>query len=269
MKFLIRSLAFAGVLSATAVVFGQGRLIGITGTGVWEISMTDASRVQIATLTGSPGTIGELTYDWANDVMYMSSSSNQNLMTVNPDTGAWTVIGQYGLGSNPVMHGLEYHSGTGKLYAMSGGSSHGYHLYDINKTTGAATLIGTSPLTSFHNLGYDSINNIMYMTNSNTDSLYTLNLATGQPTLVGPLGTSTNPNGLAFNHHTGTMYLVDNSTNNLYTVNLQTGAATVVGNLGTSNFLSLAYYRPVPEPATLAALGLGAAILARRRRPKK
>jgi hypothetical protein len=268
MNLMMKTAAATALLTIAATASAQGRLIGITGTGIWEISMTDASRVQIGTLAGTPGTIGELTYDWAKDIMYMSSSSNQNLMTLNIFTSEWSVIGTYGLATNPVMHGLEYQSSTGKLYGMSGGSSHGYHLYEINKTTGAASFVGSTGLTSFHNLGYNSHNGVMYMTNSNTDSLYTINLATGAATLIGPLGTSTNPNSMAFNHHTGVMYMLDNSTNNLYTLSLTTGAATIVGNVGTSNFLSLAY-APVPEPGTMAALGLGAAALAVRRRRRK
>jgi hypothetical protein len=269
MRKIAQALFVASTLAMTPAVLAQGRLVVVTAiSGVqtlWEISMTDASRVQIATLPGAPGTIGELTYDWNNDVLYMASSSNQNLMTLDPFTGNWSVIGQYGLATNPVMHGLEYVSTTNTLYGHSGGSTHGYHLYNVNTTTGAASFIASSPLTSFHNLGYDSINNVMYMTNSNTDSLYTLNLATNQATLVGPLVNSTNPNGLAFNHHTGVMYLIDNSTNNLYTLNLQTGLATVVGNLGTSNFLSLAYI-PIPGPGALAIFGLAALGRSRRRR---
>jgi sugar lactone lactonase YvrE len=87
----------------------------------------------------------------------------------------------------------------------------------------------------------------MYATNSGTDSLYTMNLATGATTLVGPLSGPTNPNGLAFAPDTGTMYLVDNSTDTLYTINLTTGAAAVIGSTGTGNLLGLAYINgPVP-----------------------
>jgi len=142
------------------------------------------------------------------------------------------------------MHGLEYVPATDKLYGVS---SHNNGLYEIDKTTGAASLIGTSGLTSFTNLGWDSIAGVMYATNSGTDSLYTMNLATGATTLVGPLTGPTNPNGLAFDPDTGTMYLVDNSTDSFYTINLATGAATLIGSTGTGNLLGLAYINgPIP-----------------------
>jgi len=61
------------------------------------------------------------------------------------------------------------------------------------------------------------------------------------------------------------MYLVDNSTDNLYTINMGTGAATLIGSTGSGNLLGLAYVNPVPEPATMAVLGLGIAAMLRRR----
>lgn len=265
MKTIALILFTACVLVAAPAAHAQGRLVGITGTEIYEISMTDASRTQIGSVSGT-GIIGELSYDWNNDILYMVSSQNQNLMTLDIKTGDHTVIGQFGLGSNPIMHGMEYVPDTGKLYGHSGGSSHGYHLYDINPTTGAADFIATSAFTSFHNLGYNSHTGVMYMTNSNTDSLYTLDLATNEATLVGPLVNSTNPNGLAFNHHTGVMYLVDNSQNNLYTLDLDTGLATVVGNLGSSNFLSLAYIPLVPGPGGLLVFAVAGLAGSRRRR---
>jgi len=79
--------------------------------------------------------------------------------------------------------------------------------------------------------------------------------------LIGPLNGPTNPNGVAFNRDNGLMYMVDNSTDNLYTINLLTGAATLIGSTGSGNLLGLVYI-PVPEPASVALLGLGGAFLA-------
>jgi sugar lactone lactonase YvrE len=265
MRFVIQSLAVVSMLAVSSNVLAQGRLVGITGTGVYEISMTDGSVHQISTLAAGSGTIGGLAYDPSNNILYMVSSQNQNLMTLNPDTGSWSVIGSYGLGSNPIMQGLEFNPDTGHLYGHSAGSSHGFFLYDINVTTGNATNVGQSAFTSFHNLGYDSINHVMYMTNSNTENLYTLNLTNNVATVVGPLVNSTNPNGLAFNHDTGVMYMIDNSQDNLYTLDLQTGLATVVGSVGSSNFLSLVYI-PIPAPGGILAFGLAIIGMSRRRR---
>jgi DNA-binding beta-propeller fold protein YncE len=129
-------------------------------------------------------------------------------------------------------------------------------------------VVGSTGLpTSFLNLGYNSDTNVMYGTHTNTDSLYTVDRATGAATLIGPMTGTENPHGLAYNFNNDTMYLVDSNTDNLYTVNLQTGAVTIVGSTGAGNLLGLAFVPEIPEPSTLAAAGLlsGAALLRRRR----
>ena len=69
------------------------------------------------------------------------------------------------------------------------------------------------------------------MVDAGTDSLYTVDPATGAATLVGVLGTN-EPSGLA--SHAGTLYMVDLGTDSLYTVDPATGDATLVGVLGTN-----------------------------------
>ena len=101
------------------------------------------------------------------------------------------------LHSDVVMHGLEWDSSTGTLYAASSTPN---TFYTVNTSTGLATTVGSIGLTSFNNLGYNSDTDVMYLTNSNTDSFYTINRATGAPTLIGALGGPTNPNGLAYNY---------------------------------------------------------------------
>ncbi|MEZ5962293.1 MAG: hypothetical protein R3F56_00475 [Planctomycetota bacterium] len=203
-----------------------------------------------------------MAYDAATRTMYLTSTGNDSLYSLDLDTGTATLIGAYG-NSALVMHGLEFDSSTGQLYGVS---SHDNGLYSIDKVTGAATLIGTSGLTSFTNLCYDSRANIMWATNSGTDSFYRMDLTSGAATLVGALSGPTNPNGLAYDSDSDTVYLVDNSTDNLYTIDRVTGAASVVGSNGSGNLLGLAYlpqaqggavrFAHACGPTTIATLGL-------------
>ncbi len=247
----------AGPLTATA----QGQLYALDSSrALYVLDMNTGARTLVATVSANAGTAAGLCYNPANNIVYLTSTSNDSLYSVDLATGTATLIGLYG-DAAIVMHGLEFDDSTGTLYGVS---SHNNGLYTINPMTGAATLVGTSGLASFTNLGYNSITNQMFATNSGTDSFYAMNRATGATTLIGPLNGPTNPNGVAFNRDNGLMYLVDNSTDNLYTIDLATGVATVIGPTGAGNFLGLAYV-PVPEPAAVMLLGLGAAFLAARR----
>jgi hypothetical protein len=71
---------------------------------------------------------------------------------------------------------------------------------------------------------------ILYFTDTTTDELYTVNIATGALTLVGSTGGAF-LNGITYDWSNGTFYGV--SATDLYTVDVTTGATTLVGALGT------------------------------------
>jgi hypothetical protein len=89
----------------------------------------------------------------------------------------------------------------------------------------------------------------MYATNSGADSFYLMDRTTGATTLIGALGGSTNPNGLAYNPDNQQLYMVDNTQDRLYTIDLVSGAATEVGPTGTGNLLGLVW---IPSPPAFA-----------------
>jgi len=234
------SIAVVVVLAAAASAragTSNPHLVAIDSSRAYfEIDAATGAKTPLGTASASAGTTAGLAIGPSN-VVYLTSTGNDSLYTLDLPTGTATLVGAYG---DPaiVMHGLEYVPTTGTLY---GASSHNGGLYVINQSTGAATLVGTSGLTSFTNLGWHAASGVMYATNSGTDSLYTMDLATGAATLVGPLGGPTNPNGLAFHPGLGALFLVDNTTDTLYAINVSTGAATPIGSTGTGNLLGLAY----------------------------
>jgi len=253
----------AVALAMTGAAFAQGRLFAVASNRtLYDIDMMTGQANVIGQVSANAGTTGGLAYDASTGTMYLTSTSNDSLYTLDINTGAATLIGAYG-DSGIVMHGIEWDSSTGTLYGASGGGTTAGNFYTVSTSTGAATLVGSNGLTSFTNLGYNSTTDVMYATNSGTDSFYSVNRATGAATLIGPLLTSTNPNSLAYNAANGLMYMIDNTTDNLYTINLSTGEATVVGSVGSSNILGLVW---VPTPGAASLLGLGALGAARRRR---
>jgi hypothetical protein len=106
----------------------------------------------------------------------------------------------------------------------------------------AGTITNIASLSGIY-YGGDFANGIYYATTYNPSNLYTINLATGVPTLVGPLTGTTGyvPTSLAYKQSSGPMYLgAPNSSltsANLYTVNLTTGACSLVGPITNANAL--------------------------------
>jgi hypothetical protein len=227
--------------SLTTIVSAQGTLYmveTINPRSLYTLDRATGARTLVAPLSANTGAfVGAMTYDCATGTMYLSSTSNDTLMTLNLTTGEATVIGSF-VDLAVVMHGMEWDSSTGTLYGGSAGN-----LYTINTTTGAATLVGSSGAGSgILALGYHSGRDVMYATSASTDSLYTIDRSTGAATLVGPLGAgSTAPTGLAYVPANDTLYMIDNSSDQLYTVNIDTGAATAVGPIGGGNALTLAW----------------------------
>lgn len=190
---MLRRILFGvAVLVCSSPALAQHMVAIDSSRAVSEIDVATGAKTPISTASVGAGTTGGLALGAGNTV-YLTSTSNDSLYTLDVPTGNATLVGAYG-DAAIVMHGLEYVPATDTLYGLS---SHDNGLYQIDKTTGAASLVGTTGLTSFSNLGWNPNTGVMYLTNSGTDSLYTLNLATGAATLVGSTGTG-NLLGLVF-----------------------------------------------------------------------
>jgi hypothetical protein len=247
----------------------------------------------------------------ADDLYAVSGAGNSasTLYRLDPTTGA--VLETIGaLGINHVV-GLAYDPSTGTLYGHRNDVAAGEvgRLYTIDLTTGAATLVGITNITS-PDMTIDPSGQLfawMEFENSGAfqDDLYTINKITGAASRVGESGQATGATGLGFQGST----LFMKSGNTLFTVNPATGVATLVGTIsysggdtaldnsptfdssgagfgidrssgtsllvsinvsglsasvigdtGIANMAALAFAPSViPEPGTLALLGLGAA----------
>ena len=71
------------------------------------------------------------------------------------------------------------------LYMVDGRESNS--LFAVNRSTGAATLVGSHGISDMFGLSYDSTNDVLYG-NTGPGVIYTLNVATGAATLVGASG---------------------------------------------------------------------------------
>ncbi|GEM_PF-3293214 len=219
---------------------------------------------------------GGLAYDAATDTLYAtgaldSDTGTTRLFIINRFTGAVTPFPGMSPTINLTSGGLAINPVTGVMYATGGNGFQSDALFTIDKNTGAATLVGQCggqccvvPFgfnidgLGFHSDGTLFANGFTLSgtpVNGAYSLLFTLNLASGLATEVGPhgvnVGRQLNYSGLAFGAN-GTLYSLGStsgSAQGLYSVNPANGAATVIGDtiihFGVDGGLT---YAPGPEP---------------------
>lgn len=185
-----------------------------------------------------------------------------------------SLIGSTGTSRRSVDHGLDYDVTTGTLYDYQGFTDFsGGALYRIDPATGIATSIGNSNSQFADGLAINKAGEAFVIDGIVNDSLYQLDLTTGDVSLIGSLGFASNSNfGLSFDQM-GTLWGL-NATGEIYRIDTSTGQASspvrVTLNGATTQltgFEGLAIQQ-IPEPGSLALLGIGLAGLGfmRRRR---
>jgi hypothetical protein len=136
---------------------------------------------------------GNLTY-WAtgsttSGLFALDNSANMNLYSIDPSTGAATLIGPTGLSPSAVVEGMS--SGSSSLYVTVNSS-----LYIINTTTGAASLVGTSSSGLFGPTVLEA--GVLYSGAADPSAIWMLSLNNGMGTYVANVsGADTNFWGLA------------------------------------------------------------------------
>jgi hypothetical protein len=231
--------------------------IGFESGAFGTIDLTTGAVDLVTSSIGiTPAGLGEV----GNTLYAATFDSSPTLYTVNPTTGALTLVGT-SAGS------FGYHDFGSTLTGLYGDDfSSPTNLYSVNPSTGAATDVGstglTSTQTSFRTLSSNS--STLYLTKD--FGLYTLNPANGASTFIGSFGSNVVMTALMMDN--GLLYGADES-GNFYTINTTTGAATLDTSIASvgSPVWGLAPAAPVPLPATawllLSALG-GLGVLARR-----
>jgi DNA-binding beta-propeller fold protein YncE len=130
-------------------------------------------------------------------------------------------------------------SAQGRLIAVDSSRA----LFEIDMNTGAKTQIGTVSANAgtTGGLAYDRVADRIYLTSTSLDSVFELDLATGNATLIGPYGPDVVMHGIEWDSSTNTLYAASSTPNAFYKVDTSTGAATLIGNIGLTSFNNLGY----------------------------
>ncbi len=113
------------------------------------------------------------------------------LYEINPLTGATTFVGRI-LFENVFALAFDQ---SGTLFGISDSSD---ELISISTATGNGTLIGGVTTTTAFDMASRPEDGVMFLSDSNTASLYMIDTATGATSLVGGYGSTVNIAGLAF-----------------------------------------------------------------------
>lgn len=282
-------------LLAAALPAGAGPLVyvvngsGQNGAGQFgTVDLATGAFQQIGTDGTEPGYFGLAPGANGSLVTFAYSS---NLYSINPATGAQTLIGPTGLAdcatpaspcgptSNASLGGL-----NGVIYATDFQNS----LYKLNPVTGAATLIGSTGIPgipfipgslnqdgtinfydeavfgaggklyeTFDVMVFDlatfSVVNIVI-----APKLYAIDPVTGKATLIGPtelgIGGATDVNGV--------VYVFNDLTAQIASLNLANGSTTPAGSFDPAAGVIQGAVTVTPEPASLALAAIGLAGIA-------
>ena len=209
-------------------------------------------------LGGNAGSVAE-----AGGKIYATDIAN-NLYTVDPTTGAATLIGPTGI---PAVI----------AYPLTNNPDGSLNLYDESLYGIGGKLYATFDEFSLATDGYTI--NPSPSDPSISPDLYQINPVTGVATLIGP----TSPMILSSVYLDGTLYAFQakfNASNSFFgtgpvlsaeTLNLTNGATSFVSNLDPSNsaIFGASPVPPSPEPASLVLVGSGLIALAARLRRRR
>lgn len=183
------------------------------------------------------------------------------LLEFNTTTGAATKVAD--INTTTRMTSLAFDPVGGKLY---GNTSIGFGatadtLYEIDPANGNATAVGAINFPNVFALAFDQSGRL-FGVSDDAKQLISINPTSGAGTLIAALAVSA-AYDIASRPSDGTMFLEDSAGDKLYTVDTGNGALVEVGPFGGSfvNIAGLAFLPAVPEPSTVWAGGVTAAML--------
>jgi hypothetical protein len=260
-----------------------------------QFGKTDIATGNFSAIASIPATIQYLVSGSGGSLLTMSFDGN--LESINPVTGAISVIGATGFAdcTTPTTatcgpnSQLSFGTANGIIYATTFDN----RLYTVNQLTGKATLIGNTgiPAVPFIPGGTNpdgSLNiydenlfeaggklyanfdagtldlSTFTFTTAISPALYQIDFNTGAATKVA----STDLNLVTITNVNGTVYAFTGNTNQVVTLDVTDGKTTFVSDIDPSLGLIAGAAAVAPEPASIALAGIGITVVLLKRRRK-
>jgi len=252
--FLLRTFIISAVFICLGVSsYGQtpGTLYGTTGASSNELITIDPTTgvgTLVDSITGTGSGVTEIEFRDDEVLFGTVGGGLREVVTIDPLTGVATVIGLHSI--QAALAGLDFDSGgnlLGALFVPQVTTD----LVTIDQTTGAATVVGTifpGGADRVTGLTFDAGGTLygsVHQGGGNPATfLYTIDPATGVPTLVGPIGFDKvgaiefGPDGILYG---GVGSGVANL-GALISIDPSTGAGTLIGPTGFPSISGLSFY---------------------------
>ena len=239
-------------------------LYGANFAGGTPLFTIDQASGAASGTVGNLANIGDLTSNQTDTLWGVTLLGSNDLVALDTSTGNVTSsVALTGVNANTGggnITSLAFNPISGFLYGNTttsfGDSLRGDDLYQIDPVSGALTFVGPINFDNIFALGFDQLGSLFGI--SDAGELLSIDTATGAgPSIAAGLGSGLFD--IASRPGDNTMFISNAGVASLGTIDTLTGVITPIGaygDAGANNIVGLAFLGAVPEPSSLALIGI-------------